>query len=197
MVRPQQHREVEVGPGEKVSRVLKCEQQTSATSTISSAELVLLGLERTTDQLRREIHLLLRTFGLTSTQFNALRILQSGEPGGLTCSGLGNRLVSTDPDITRLLDRLAKQGLVRRRRDLHDRRVVLTEITEAGVGLLDTIAPQLDARVRALFAHMPQHRLEELIELLEEARRFPEHSQEQGKVQELPEGRPMPSTRAG
>jgi DNA-binding MarR family transcriptional regulator len=185
--------------------MLKCEPK-AAQSNDSLPELALLELERTTDQLRREIHLLLRNFGLTSTQFNALRILQCGDPGGLTCSGLGNRLISADPDITRLLDRLAKQGFVRRRRDGRDRRVVLTEITEEGTALLQSIAPQLDARVQTLFAHMPQQRLEQLIELLEETRRShersPDHGNvqelpEHGHIQELPESRPLPTTRAG
>jgi DNA-binding MarR family transcriptional regulator len=182
--------------GDDMGSVLKCEQK-AARSNDNLPEFALLELERATDQLRREIHLLLRTFGLTSTQFNALRILQSGDPGGLTCSGLGNRLISTDPDITRLLDRLAKQGFVRRHRDARDRRVVLTEITDAGTALLQSIAPQLDARVRALFAHMPQHRLEQLIDLLEEARRTPERSPEQGNLEELPESPGLPTTRAG
>jgi DNA-binding MarR family transcriptional regulator len=176
--------------------VLKGEQR-AAFSNDSLPEMALLALERTTDQLRREVHLLLRTFGLTSTQFNALRVLQSGEPGGLTCSGLGNRLISTDPDITRLLDRLAKQGLVRRRRDVRDRRVVLTEITDAGTALLQSIAPKLDARVRTLFAHMPQQRLEQLIELLGEVRRTTEQPPEHSNVEELPETRGLPTTRAG
>ena len=195
MVRTQQHRDFEDTSGDNMRSVSKCEHRALASGSLP--ELALLELERTTDQLRREIHLLLRSFGLTSTQFNALRILHSGEPGGLTCSGLGNRLISTDPDITRLLDRLARQGLVRRHRDARDRRVVLTEITDAGVVLLQSIAPQLDARVRALFAHMPQQRLEQLMELLEEARQTPERSSDQGNVQELPESRGLPTTRAG
>ena len=195
MVRTQQHRAFDDRAGDDMGSVLRCEQR-AALPNEGLPELALLELERTTDQLRREIHLLLRTFGLTSTQFNALRILQGGEPGGLTCSGLGNRLISADPDITRLLDRLAKQGLVRRRRDARDRRVVLTEITDAGVALLQSIAPHLDSRVRALFAHMPQERLEQLIELLEETR-LPDRTADQGNVQELPESRGLPTSRAG
>jgi DNA-binding MarR family transcriptional regulator len=185
MAGTEQHRGSLTEPGDDMGSVLKCEQK-AVRSNDNLPELALLELERATDQLRREIHLLLRTFGLTSTQFNALRILQSGDPGGLTCSGLGNRLISTDPDITRLLDRLARQGFVRRHRDARDRRVVLTEITDAGTALLQSIAPQLDARVRALFAHM-----------LEEARRTPERSPEQGNLEELPENHGLPTTRAG
>ena len=98
------------------------------------AEAVLTRLERATEYFRREIHLVLRARGMTSAQYQVLRTLYSAEPGGITCSELGSRLTGTDPDITRLLDRLAKQRLVLRRRDQRDRRAVLTEITDEGRG---------------------------------------------------------------
>lgn len=137
----------------------------------SPQEEALLNVERTADHLRREVQLLLKPQGLTSTQYNALRILRGAGMEGLTCSELGNRLVSSDPDITRLLDRLAKQGLVRRQRHSRDRRIVLTEITEEGLRTLERITPALDNCVRSLLNHMEAGRLEMLIDLLEEARR--------------------------
>ncbi len=179
-----------------MQKVFKYEQRTPM-SPDSAPEHALLALERTTDHLRREIHLLLRTFGLTSTQYNALRSLESSAQGGLTCSALASRLISADPDITRLLDRLARQGLVRRRRDARDRRVVLTEITEAGTALLASISPQLDARVRQLFANLPQARIEQLLDLLDEVRRSARDSARESNVEKLPETRPLPTTRAG
>jgi DNA-binding MarR family transcriptional regulator len=153
------------------------------------AEAALAGLERITDHLRHEIHRTLRAHRLTWTQYNALRILRNAGPGGITCSDLGGRLGGTDPDITRLLDRLAKQRLVRRRRDVQDRRAVLTEITDDGQQLLESISPSLDARIRDLFGHMAPTRLQLLIELVEEARRSPKHA-EYGP-------QPFATTRAG
>jgi DNA-binding MarR family transcriptional regulator len=166
-------------------------------SSSDPAEQALLELERTTDHMRREIHLMLRASGLTSTQFNALRILQSSAPGGLTCSALGSRLISTDPDITRLLDRLAKQGLVRRHRDARDRRVVLTEITEDGSALLASITPGLDAHVRELFSHMAPQRMEQLIELLGEVLQSARVKERGGNVEELPQEPVVQVPRAG
>ena len=139
----------------------------------SSAEKVLQSLERTTDHLQRKVHRLLRNYGLTPTQYSALRALRDGPAGGMTCTDLGTRLVSVDPDITRLLDRLAKQKVVRRRRDARDRRIVLTEITKEGVDLLATIGPLMEAHVRALFEHMAPQRVESLIDLLDQARESP------------------------
>jgi DNA-binding MarR family transcriptional regulator len=136
---------------------------------LGTAADALATLERITDHLRRELHLLLRAHGMTTTQYNVLRILRSVAPGGLTCSELGTRLAGADPDITRLLDRLAKHGLVRRHRNALDRRAVLTEITDEGMRMLDSVAPLLDARIGSLFDHMAPDRLQLLIELLKEA----------------------------
>jgi len=125
-------------------------------------------LERVTEHIRREIHVALRGRGITWTQYNVLRALDSEGPGGLTCTELGNRLAGTDPDITRLLDRLTKQRLVRRRRDMRDRRAVLTEITAEGRLLVESVIPLLESRIPELFGHMASARLQLLIELLDE-----------------------------
>ena len=153
-----------------MGRTLKGEiKQTQPFASLQ--EEALLNVERTADHLRREVQLLLKPQGLTSTQYNALRILRGAGGEGLTCSELGNRLVSSDPDITRLLDRLAKQGLVRRQRHTRDRRIVLTQITDEGRRQLETITPALDARIRSILSHVEAARLEMLIDLLEEVRR--------------------------
>jgi DNA-binding MarR family transcriptional regulator len=72
-----------------------------------------------------------------------------------------------------LLDRLAKQRLVRRRRDMRDRRAVLTEITEEGRLLIESAIPSLESRIRELFEHMAPARLQLLIDLLDEAAKRP------------------------
>ena len=74
---------------------------------------------------------LLKAEELSSTQYNVLRILR-GAPEGLPCGEIGNRMITRDPDITRLLDRLEKRGLVSRCRETKDRRMVLTRITDKG-----------------------------------------------------------------
>ncbi|MGA9720556.1 MAG: MarR family transcriptional regulator [Acidobacteriaceae bacterium] len=150
----------------------------------------LATLERITEYLRREIHLTLRVHGITTAQYNVLQALRSGPPEGLTCSELGSKLSGADPDITRLLDRLAKQGLVRRHRNAQDRRAVLTEITEEGTRLLAFVAPLLDARIQTLFAHMAEARLQLLIDLLNEAMPAPKRNEE-------PAPRPVPTAKAG
>ncbi len=136
----------------------------------SLAEEALLNLERTADCFRRELQKALKPHGITQTQYNALRILRGAQPNGLTCSELGERLVSSDPDITRLLERLARLGLINRHRATADKRVVVTEIAPAGLALLISLVPILDDHIRRSLAHMDRTAQLRLINLLEDAR---------------------------
>src|SRR5437588_2508184 len=94
-------------------------------------EAVFLELLRTTDLLSRALAGVLKTENLSGTQYNVLRILR-GAPEGLPCGEIASRMITRDPDVTRLLDRLEKRGLVSRCRETQDRRTVLTRITPAG-----------------------------------------------------------------
>jgi len=90
----------------------------------SPEEAAFLELLRTTDQLSRRLVPLLKAEELSPTQYNVLRILR-GALEGLPCGEIGQRMITRDPDITRLLDRLKKRGLIARWRDVKDRRMVL------------------------------------------------------------------------
>src|SRR5579859_2851490 len=98
-------------------------------------EVAFLELCRTTDMLSRRLAVLLKAEDLSATQYNVLRILR-GAPEGLPCGEVGNRMITRDPDITRLLDRLEKRGLIARSRDSQDRRMVMARITPEGLKLL-------------------------------------------------------------
>jgi DNA-binding MarR family transcriptional regulator len=107
------------------------------------------------------------TADLSTSQYNVLRILR-GSSEGLTCGEIGERTVARDPDITRLIDRLAKRGLVRRIRSQTDRRVVQVEITQKGVDLLRDLDPHVQRMPRALLGHLSQTQLQQLSRLLSE-----------------------------
>jgi DNA-binding MarR family transcriptional regulator len=87
--------------------------------------------------------------GLTRTQYNVLRILRGVHPEGHPRREIAQRMVERAPDITRLVDRLQKQGLVRRTQGGTDRRQSIARITSKGLKLLDSIQPELDARTAA------------------------------------------------
>jgi DNA-binding MarR family transcriptional regulator len=92
--------------------------------------------------LNEQFDVLFGQFGLTSSAFNVLRILR-GEPEGHPRSEISQRMVNRAPDVTRLIDRLARRGLVRRVRARSDRRLSVTRITPKGLALLERIEPAL------------------------------------------------------
>src|SRR4051812_37054215 len=129
-----------------------------------------LALVRTTEMLSRPLVQLLKTEDLSPTQYNVLRILR-GSPEGLTCGEIGNRMITRDPDITRLLDRLEKRNLVSRCRETKDRRVVLTRIAPEGLELLAALDAPVQNTHRELLGHLGAKRLGALAELLAVCRR--------------------------
>jgi DNA-binding MarR family transcriptional regulator len=160
----------------------------------SVEEEALLNLLRTSDCLHRAFHLKTRGWGVTSTQYNVLRILRGAQPHGLTCSAIGSRMITAEPDITRLLARLKGLRLIRQKRDRNDRRVVWTQIAEAGLELLREMDPMIQRLPRELIGHLNSTELAELIRLLELARKPNEDVQvtaEPGEIE--PERRGSPA----
>ena len=136
----------------------------------SREQEVYLALLRTADTLQASVEARLKEFGLTGTQYNALRILRGAGADGLPCSEIGERMITHDPDITRLLNRLEKRGLVSRARAKTDRRVIHGKITAAGQKLLREMDEPVERHNREMLKHVGQDDLAKLIELLEMVR---------------------------
>lgn len=132
-------------------------------------EIAFLDLVRTCDLLSRGPAQVLKTEDLSATQYNVLRILR-GTLDGLPCGEIGSRMITRDPDITRLLDRLEKRGLISRCRETRDRRMVMARITPEGLKLLAGLDHPVEEAHRAQLGHMGKERLRKLAELLEDAR---------------------------
>lgn len=133
-------------------------------------EELFLNILRSSDLLQRRIGEVLKASELSSTQYNVLRILRGAGSEGLACGEISNRMVTRDPDITRLLDRLEKRGLVARSREKEDRRVVTARITQAGLDLLKKLDEPVIQMHRAQLGHLETKQQETLIRLLEIAR---------------------------
>jgi DNA-binding MarR family transcriptional regulator len=131
---------------------------------------IFISLQKTADFLGLEAEQLLKPRGLTGTQYNVLRILRGAEPDGLACSTIGERMISHDPDMTRLLDRMEKRGLIVRQRQTDDRRVIKTRITSAGLALLKSLDQPVRELHKRQFRHLPAARLKTLAQLLEDVR---------------------------
>jgi DNA-binding MarR family transcriptional regulator len=128
-----------------------------------------LDLLRTTDMLSRGLVAVLKTADLSPTQYNVLRILR-GSPEGLPCGEIASRMITRDPDITRLLDRLEKRGLISRCRETKDRRMVMARITPQGLQVLGGLDEPVQTAHRKQLGHLGPGRLQALTELLRVAR---------------------------
>jgi DNA-binding MarR family transcriptional regulator len=107
--------------------------------------------------------------GLTADQYNVLRILRGVHPGGHPRGDIARRMIHPSPDVTRMLDRLARQGWVARARDPQDARLSVATITRAGLALLAHVDPELQAtQAKAVAALSPvqQRRLARLCDAL-------------------------------
>ncbi len=141
--------------------------QTRPFATIE--EELLVSLLRTTDVLHQRFEQIIRPFNISMTQYNVLRILRGAEPTGRTCGEIGERMIAREPDVTRLLDRMDKAGLLKRTRNSDDRRVVVTRITACGLKLLDELEPKL-RELDGLLRPMGERKIESMLKLLDEVR---------------------------
>jgi DNA-binding MarR family transcriptional regulator len=130
----------------------------------------LVALQRTADRLHWRLSEMLKAHGLSPTQYNALRILRGAGDEGRACSEIAERMINRDPDITRLVDRLERRGLVARSREGRDRRVITTRITPAGLKLLESLDRPIEDFNRKMLGPLGELRLRTLIQLLEVAR---------------------------
>ncbi len=132
---------------------------------------VFLNLMRTSAELEHDLAERLKPFGLTLTQYNALRILRGAGPDGLCRNEIRDRMIRPLPDATRLLDRLAEMGLVERGRESDDRRFVTTRITKRGLDLLARMDQPVAAMHATQLGHLSRADLRELANLLTQARK--------------------------
>ncbi|MCB9465975.1 MAG: MarR family transcriptional regulator [Candidatus Eisenbacteria bacterium] len=129
-----------------------------------------LNIVRTADQVAFEVTQLLRPHGITQQQYNVLRILRGAGEAGLPCLEIGARMVTRVPDVTRLVDRMERSGLVSRQRSDEDRRVVRIHITSTGLDLVDQLLDPIMRLHRTQVGHLDGDELVALNRLLEKVR---------------------------
>lgn len=132
-------------------------------------EVVFVEMMRTADLLARRPGQLLKEHDLSSNQYNVMRILR-GAPEGLLCGEIGDRMISRDPDITRLLDRLETRGLIGRCREEPDRRKVVVRITSGGLAVLAELDRPVCELHRQQLGHLAPAQIRQLTLLLKKAR---------------------------
>ena len=129
-----------------------------------------LSIWRTYSLLSRQFDRFFREHGISSSQYNILRILRGQKGKGLASCQIASRMVSCVPDIIRLLDRLEKGGLVKRERSKEDRRVVEITITKEGMNLLEMLDEPIRKKDKSVLGHMSQKEITDVIRLMSKAR---------------------------
>jgi DNA-binding MarR family transcriptional regulator len=130
-----------------VSEILKkrIKQSADFESPVNEA---MLNVIVAADYLRAQNEGVCSDFDITPGQYNVLRILRGvGQEGHSRCE-ISKRMVERAPDVTRLVDRLEKQGLVVRDRSTEDKRQSITRITEKGLNLLEQMQPKFEEAAR-------------------------------------------------
>ena len=131
---------------------------------------VMLNVARTADALSRGGEDILKLVGLSPNQYNVLRILRGAGEQGLCCREVAERMVTRDPDITRLVDRLERRSLLTRSRDSKDRRIITVRISPDGLKTLKKLDGPMEEYHRNRLSHMDKADLRKLSNLLETAR---------------------------
>jgi DNA-binding MarR family transcriptional regulator len=137
---------------------------------VSEREEAFLNLQRTAALHSQSLAALLKGYGVTPTQYNAMRILRGAHPAAISCKEVGERMVTPVPDVTRLVDRLEKRGFVERARGSEDRRVVEVSITEEGRAVLKALDQPIARWMDSELSSLSDEEIENLIGLLEKAR---------------------------
>jgi len=149
--------------------ILDTEAAHTVTTKISEMD-AFYELQKTADLLLRGVEETLRPLGLSHTQYNVLRILRAAGSEGLTCGQIAEQMMTRDPDVTRLLDRLGVRKLVIRWRDHEDRRVVKTRVTGEGLQIIRRLDAPISGLHRRQLNHLGGPNLRQLSDLLVAAR---------------------------
>ena len=137
----------------------------------SRAAEAAIALMRTADLVRRAVGAIVEPYGITTQQYNVLRILRGAGDKGLPTLEIAERMIEQTPGITRLIDRLERKTLVRRERCETDRRQVFCRITNDGLRLLKDLDMPILAVDDWALAALPARELGQLITLLDKARK--------------------------
>ena len=109
---------------------------------ISKQMRMVIDIIHTANWLDDKISGILKVFGITHPQFNILKNIQAAHPEPLSVKEIKETIMFTNSDVTRLVDRLVKKGLLQRNTCSSNRRKMDIFITEKGTIMLNNISPE-------------------------------------------------------
>jgi MarR family 2-MHQ and catechol resistance regulon transcriptional repressor len=128
----------------------------------------LMELLRTADTVWNASRVFFERWDLSPSQFNVLNLLRFN-PAGLSQTDLSRQLIMHRSNVTGLVDRLEKRGLVARREVAADRRAYNVALTAAGARLLGGILPRYYEGAAQVWDRLSTRRAAELIADLQQA----------------------------
>jgi len=146
------------------------EREIAQTKPLTLVDRAAANLHRTAAIFLQEVTAYLGLKRVSPRQYNILRILRGAGDEGLCCNEIASRLVSPDPDTTRLLDRLVARKWIRRSHDPKDRRIVRVRITPSGSRLLASLEKTVRTIQNRQFRNLKEDDLRRLVSLLEALR---------------------------
>ena len=138
-------------------------QQGRAFPSLASEAIISLAVAA--EHLDQVTEAVCQRHGLTGDQYNVLRILRGVHPEGHPRCEVARRMIHRSPDVTRMLARLCRQGIVSRTRNSEDRRESIATITRAGLALLERVDPDLEQAHAELTAPLSEPELRRLSRL--------------------------------
>lgn len=118
---------------------MKLEMELKSTKPMPAHQRAMLNVLFTASWLDCAITRQLRPFGITSPQYNILRILNGSAPKGLSVLDIKSRMLDRSSNVSRLVEKLRLAAYVERIPHGKDRRMVIVTISETGKKLLSEI----------------------------------------------------------
>ncbi len=147
--------------GEQIKKWLKLSKE------LPIREEVDLNLRIAVTLLSSRFDKMIEAYGITGVQYNVLRILKGVHPQGHARCEIASRMVERASDITRIIDRLEKNGYVERDRTSEDRRMSITKITAKGIKLVEELKPVIEEEHKKITKNLNEKECKELSDLLE------------------------------
>jgi DNA-binding MarR family transcriptional regulator len=149
----------------KMGEVLR--KRLKSTKEISVREEVDLNLRIAAVIIDSRFNSMMEPFGISGVQYNVLRILKGVFPEGHARCEIASRMIERASDVTRIIDRLERQGLVERDRDNEDRRMSITRITRSGIEIVEKIKPLIEKEHKVNTKNLTDEECKLLSELIE------------------------------
>jgi len=147
---------------------MKIEEEIKQSKFKSAKEKALINLIFTANRIQNKQQDFFKPFGITSQQFNILRILKGQHPSSISGTEIKNRMLDKNSDVSRLLDRLVLKKLIQKKDCPVDKRASDVSITAQGITLLEKISKSSKETTRLL--HLTEEEAESLSMLLDKSR---------------------------